>query len=374
MGWSNIPDVDSSNTASDDNTFSGPKVPVPGKVSVNMPTEDWLCKKLSKLSLTLVEGYPTRSSEASSLMKDQFLRPAKSQSKWYGLFSDHKVDSSTVSTWSTDASKLNSCYSRIARQSGLTSTPPALRRLSQETLRRWEKSARGATVICNQAASFNRCLFKVHQNMQGQMKTVWTESKGKGSVKVPSAMEQLQFLMDFNASITPAAAKTMEHISEFLFISMGNLTLARRDAYLNHIKGGVKPDTVAALGTAPLHIPTLFPDNIIKQAEEEIAHFEAKGQSSLGVQRKGRIPRVIDRPGRTLGKAATRNPRGSLPAIHRDQPRASSPINDNYCIDKLEKGLLAWSQTSTRQTLDTYQGLNVNFHVVQAAHSGPGHS
>ena len=28
----NIPDVDSSNTASDDNPFSGPKIPVPGKV------------------------------------------------------------------------------------------------------------------------------------------------------------------------------------------------------------------------------------------------------------------------------------------------------------------------------------------------------
>ena len=48
-------------------------------------------------------------------MKDQFLRPAKSQSKWYGLFSDHKVDTSAISTWSRDASVLNSCYSRIAR-------------------------------------------------------------------------------------------------------------------------------------------------------------------------------------------------------------------------------------------------------------------
>ena len=122
MGWTNIPD--------------GPKVPVPSKVSVTMATEDCLCKKLSKLNLTLAEGYPTRSSEAGGLMKDQFLRPAKSQSNWYGLFSDPKVDSSSVSTWSTDASKLNSCYSRIARQSGLTSTPPASRRLSQETLRR----------------------------------------------------------------------------------------------------------------------------------------------------------------------------------------------------------------------------------------------
>ena len=122
MGWTNIPDVDSSNTASDDNPFSGPKVPVPGKVSVTMPTEDWLCKMLSKLNVTLTEGYPTRSSECGGLMKDQFLRPARSQSKWYGLHSDHKGDSSTVKTSSTDASKLNSCFSRITRQSGLTST------------------------------------------------------------------------------------------------------------------------------------------------------------------------------------------------------------------------------------------------------------
>ena len=38
--WTDIPDVDSSNTASDDNPFSGPKAPVPSKISVTMPTEE----------------------------------------------------------------------------------------------------------------------------------------------------------------------------------------------------------------------------------------------------------------------------------------------------------------------------------------------
>ena len=122
MGWSNIPKLDSATTGSDDNPFSGPKSSTPGKVSVQMPTEEWLCKKLSKLNVTLVEGYPSRSSEASGLMMDQFLRPAKSQSKWYGLSSDHKADPAAVSTWCTDACKLNISYSRIARQSGLSST------------------------------------------------------------------------------------------------------------------------------------------------------------------------------------------------------------------------------------------------------------
>ena len=121
MGWSNIPDLDSANTASNYNPFSGPKTTTPGKLSVQMPTGDWLCEKISKLNLTLVEGYPSCSSEAGGVLMDQFLRTAKSQSKWYRLFSDHKADPTAVSTWSTESSELNSCYSRIFRQTSLLS-------------------------------------------------------------------------------------------------------------------------------------------------------------------------------------------------------------------------------------------------------------
>ena len=287
MGWSHVPDIDSSANTSEDNPFVGPKTPVPGKVSVQMPTEDWLCKKLQKLNTTLVEGYPSRGSEAGGLSKDVFLRPAKSQSKWYGLFSNHKVDPSAISSWCTDATKLNSSYSRIAKHSGLTSTPPASRRISQETLRRWERLAREATVICNQAASFNRCLFKVQQNMQDQLKTLRSEGKGQASHKSSSAADELQYLMDFNASITQAATKTMEHLTEFVFISMGNIMLARMDAYLSHLRTGIKPDTLNAIRTGPLHINTLFPDSALRKAEEDMVSFESKGHSSAG-RSKGR--------------------------------------------------------------------------------------
>ena len=219
MGWSHVPDMDSSTNTSDDNPFAGPKASVPGKVLVQKPTEDWLCRKLSKFNITLVEGYSSHSSEAGGLLKDQFLRLAKSQAKWYGLFSDQ-----TVSSWNTDASKLNSSYSKVATQPSLSSTPPASR-ISQETMLRWEKSAREATVICNQAASFNRCLFKVQQGMQAQLKTLHSESKGKSSTKVSAATDKLQYLMGFNASITQAAAKIMEHLTDFVFISIGILNL-----------------------------------------------------------------------------------------------------------------------------------------------------
>ena len=287
MGWTHIPEVDSSATTAEDNPFAGPKTVTPGKVSVKMPTEEWLCKKLSKLNLSLSEGYPSRGSEAGGLAKDVFLRPPRSQAKWYGLHTDQKAKPSKVSTWHTDSVKLNSSYSRIARYTGLGSTPPASRRISQETLRRWERSAREASIVCNQSASFNRCLVKVQQSMKDQLKVLKSEQKGKGSAKVSPAVEELQYLLDFNASISQAAAKSMEHLSEFVFITMGNLTLVRRDAYLSHLRTGIKQDTLTALRTAPLHISTLFPDATIKRAEEEIAQFEAKSHSASG-HSKGR--------------------------------------------------------------------------------------
>ena len=63
MGWTPVPDMDSSDP-SEVNPFAGPKAPVLSKVSLQMPMEEWLCKKLSKLNLTLVEGYPSQTSEA----------------------------------------------------------------------------------------------------------------------------------------------------------------------------------------------------------------------------------------------------------------------------------------------------------------------
>ena len=325
MGWSHVPEIDSSNP-SDDNPFAGPKAPAPSKIAVHMPTEEWLCKKLSKLNITLVEGYPSRTAEAGSLPMDHFLRPPRSQAKWYGLYAEQQTDQTKVTSWNTGHSKLNSSFGRIARKAALASTPPASRRISQDSLRRWERTAREASVICNQAASFNRCLFKVQADMQSQIKTIRSEGKGKGSSKVSEATDELQFLMDFNANISHATAKAMEHLTEFVFFTMGNLTLARRDAYLNHLKNGIKPDTFAALRTGPLHIPTLFPESAIKRAEEEIAHFDSKNQPAASSSRakarfhpyerqerkqEGRSEFKQERPAwKNIGKRQFRKPKG----------------------------------------------------------------
>ena len=198
MGWNQIPDIESTASTGDDNPFAGPRSQPVGKVSVRLPTDDWLCNKMAKLNITLVEGYPSCSSEAGGLLRDQFVRPPKSQSKWYGLFSDQKSFATTrdsVTSWSTDASKLNSSYSRIARAAGIAATPPPSRQITHDNLRRWEKSAREASTYCNQAAGFNRCLLKVQENMQGQLKSIRAEiNKGKCSSKFSNAVEELQYL------------------------------------------------------------------------------------------------------------------------------------------------------------------------------------
>ena len=64
MGRTHIPDMESTTSTGDDNPFAGPKSQPAGKVFVRLPTHEWLCNKMAKLNVTLVEGYPSRSSEA----------------------------------------------------------------------------------------------------------------------------------------------------------------------------------------------------------------------------------------------------------------------------------------------------------------------
>ena len=105
------------------------------------------------------------------------------------------------------------------------------------------------------------------------------QSKGKSSEKSSTATDELQYLLIFNSSISQCMAKTMEHLSDFVFINVPKMTLARRDTYLD-IKTEIKQDTLSALRQAPLHLQTLFPDQLLKKAEEDSAKHKNKGCSS----------------------------------------------------------------------------------------------
>ena len=138
---------------------------------------------------------------AGGLWKDQLVHPAKSQIKWYDLHTDQKDTSDTVSSWNTSFSHLNITYLRITTQAGIASNPPLSRPISQESLRKSEKSTRVSSVIGHQAAGFNCCLLKIQQIMQTQLKAIRTESNGKSVAKVSAPTEELQYLLDFNRKV-----------------------------------------------------------------------------------------------------------------------------------------------------------------------------
>ena len=194
---------------------------------------------------------------------------------------------SKVFSWTNQPACLNSSFPRIANRS--LPSAPASRPVSQDTLRKWERAARDQSYMCNQAASFSHCLTKVQDSMANQLKLLQNDKgKAKSTRKTHQAIEELDFLITFNKSITQAMARTMQDLSEGVFINVANLTLTRRDSYLDYLKAGIKQDTLNALRTAPLHMSTLFPDHLISKAEEEIRHHEEKrtsGPSHKGSQR-----------------------------------------------------------------------------------------
>ena len=119
MGWTHIPDLEYSPASRTDNPWVGHRAQPVGKVSVELPPEDWLCRKLETLNIVLIEGYPSKSSEPVGLHVDQFLRPPKSQNRWYGIHPAEPKDplrpGKSVNKWPNAAAKLNSAFPRICK-------------------------------------------------------------------------------------------------------------------------------------------------------------------------------------------------------------------------------------------------------------------
>ena len=71
---------------------------------------------------------------------------------------------------------------------------------------------------------------------------------------------------------------------------MANLTLARRDSYLEFLRGGVKEYTLTTLRTAPVHLISLFPDSLLIKVEDEISRSEERFSSGSSHRKPGRFP------------------------------------------------------------------------------------
>ena len=55
MGWTHIPDMDTHSSSAEDNLFAAPKQQPVVKVSVFLPTDNWLCRKMDGLNLTFTQ-------------------------------------------------------------------------------------------------------------------------------------------------------------------------------------------------------------------------------------------------------------------------------------------------------------------------------
>ena len=92
------------------------------------------------------------------------------------------------------------------------------------------------------------------------------------------------------------------------------------------------------------------------------------GTTHMNGKKRGQTARNrIDLHGRISPVTNTGVARANT-SIHPDRPRASSRINDNYCVNKLQERLLARSPVSThRQTMNTF----VNSNIVEVVHTAP---
>ena len=145
---------------------------------------------------------------------DHYLRPPKSQARWYGIHPAEPKDISRpgkyVTTWPNDVAKLNSAFARIAKPSATTSQPSS-RPIAQDTLRKWEKAAKETSYICNQSAGFNRCITKIQDSVQEQLKVLQSElGKGKSSPKAQAALDELHYLTSFNQNVSFAVGKSLQ--------------------------------------------------------------------------------------------------------------------------------------------------------------------
>ena len=110
-------------------------------------------------------------------------------------------------------------------------------------------------------------------------------------------MDDLNALTSFNKNVAYCVGKATLHLAGMMFIQMANFTLMRRDSFLDHLKQGVKQDNWSALRNAPLHLQALFPDNVLRKAEDDIQKFEASchiseptsGSRGLGHRRGNRF-------------------------------------------------------------------------------------
>ena len=115
-------------------------------------------------------------------------------------------------------------------------------------------------------------------------------------------------------------------------------------------------------------LPTLKPRVTL------VLHVTRVGTIHMSIATRGRITEQthgrINQHGRQSAKDSSREEKVELQITHPGQSRASSRINDNYCVDKLQAQLVPGSQSpDSRKTL-TVQFLETHVNFPAVKHQG----
>ena len=92
--------------------------------------------------------------------------------------------------------------------------------------------------------------------------------------EIHQAVMDLDDILPFHEAVTGAVTRAIQDLTDSVFCSVANVVLLRRDAYLDNIKFGIKPDTLLALRSSPIQASTLFADDLILRAEQEVTAHE----------------------------------------------------------------------------------------------------
>ena len=174
-----------------------------------------------RLNLTVAEGYLSRSQDSAGVKRYQFVKVPKTQSKCYKMHlmkpeGPHRPGRSVFS-WRNTEAKVNSQFPRITRAAAYPATGPPSRAISQESLRRWERTAREDSYIINHAAGFNRCSTELQDKMSQNIALLCScLNKGKAPKEVTNALNDLLDLMAFHQWVSVAMGTSLQHIADSL--------------------------------------------------------------------------------------------------------------------------------------------------------------
>ena len=173
--------------------------------------------------MTVAEGYPSRSQDSGGLKRDQFVKVPKTQSKWYKIHmlkpeGAHPLGRSVFS-WRNTEAKANSQFPRITKAAAYLATGPPSRSITQESLCRWERTAREDSYIIKHAAGFNRCSTELQDRMSQNISLLSARlSKGKATKEVTNALNDLRDLMAFHQRVSVAMGTSLQHIADSLLV------------------------------------------------------------------------------------------------------------------------------------------------------------